>query len=97
MNATRENPSDPSAHYGLGNALALLKHYDEALQQFTLAVQLAPNYVDAHYNRAVCLATLGRVQEALQEYQEVLRIDPNYEQARSAIEILHGAIPPPTL
>jgi len=97
LNATRENPSDPSAHYGLGNALALLKHYDEALQQFTLAVQLAPNYVDAHYNRAVCLATLGRVQEALQEYQEVLRIDPNYEQARSAIEILHGAIPPPTL
>lgn len=58
------------AHNLLGLAHAMVGQRAEALEQFDVALQLNPRYVDAQLNRAVTLSDLGRVDEATAAFAE---------------------------
>jgi len=58
------NPTDASAHYGLGRVAAAQGRQDEALKHFYQAVGLAPEYADAHRAAAEILNATGRQAEA---------------------------------
>jgi tetratricopeptide (TPR) repeat protein len=72
----------------LGAALEKLGKSDEALEQFSQAVQINGNYPEAHCNLARMLAQLGRRDEAVGHLREALRLKPGYEEARKRLREL---------
>jgi Flp pilus assembly protein TadD len=67
--------------FHLGVALQAQDHVEEAVAQFTEAVQLAPDRADIHNDLGFALALLGRFDEAIPHFTEATRLAPNYVQA----------------
>lgn len=51
--ATRLDPTDPSAQNGLGNALAEMGDLDAAIAAYSRAIELQPSYASAHHDLAI--------------------------------------------
>ena len=52
-----------------------------AIEAFSQAIELDPNYVEAYYNRGTVRYILGDNKGAIADFNEVLRINPNLFQA----------------
>jgi protein O-mannosyl-transferase len=65
------------AHVNLGVALDVQGRFDEALEQYHAAEQLAPELYHIHNNIANILDKLGRPAEAVVEYREAVRRQPD--------------------
>lgn len=73
--------ANPSAHSGLGMALADQGKLPEAIQEYEEAIRLKPDLPVAHYNLGVALASQGKLDEAIQHYQRAIQIRPDYPEA----------------
>jgi tetratricopeptide (TPR) repeat protein len=49
-----------------------------AVEQFTEAIRLDPEYADAYNNRGDAYDKLGEYQLAIEDYDDVIRLDPQY-------------------
>lgn len=74
--STRDPRQTAALNFNLGMSLKLQRRYDEALQQFDKARELAPDMVLAEYNRGDALQYLGRLEEAVEAYQNTLARNP---------------------
>ena len=86
-------PDYADALYNRGNALKLLKRYEESLASYDRAVALQPNHADAHNNRGQVLRELGRYNEALASYDRALALRPHHVMAHcnaAALRLLTG-------
>ncbi|MFB3893842.1 MAG: hypothetical protein ACE15C_17660 [Phycisphaerae bacterium] len=80
--AVAADPKSATAHYELGNILALLDEFEKGLPEFRRAVELGNWRPEcAHAGVAYCLQRLGRLEEAKEAVAECLRIKPDYEYA----------------
>lgn len=52
------------------------KHYD-AIDSYSKAIDLVPNFFEAIDNRAFCKMDLGQWAEAIEDFQESLEVNPN--------------------
>jgi tetratricopeptide (TPR) repeat protein len=59
-----------------GNTYKNLGRYDEALADYTRAIERDPAYALAYNNRGVTYADLGRSEEALADYTRAIELDP---------------------
>lgn len=64
-------------HMNQGNALLGENRTEEALAQYRLAAQMAPNIPELPFWHAVALADVGRLDEALPIFRDVFARDPN--------------------
>jgi tetratricopeptide (TPR) repeat protein len=71
------------AHYSLGNTLLRKGRTSEAIDQFTKALQIDPNYAEAHNNLGYALLVTGRASAAIEQCEEALRIDPSHSLAHN--------------
>jgi len=55
--------------------LQQLGRYQEAIQQYMMAIQQKPNYGLAHYNLALTFLAVNNRNGALQQYRILQRID----------------------
>ncbi len=55
--------------------------YDEAVQDFTKAIKLNPDYVDAYFNRGIAYEQLGSTDKAIKDYGKVIKIKPGMNEA----------------
>ncbi len=76
----------------LGGALERIGRPDEALEQFSEALQINGNYPEAHCNLARMLTQRGRRDEAVAHLREALRLRPGYEEARKQLSELGIAV-----
>lgn len=60
-----------------GEELALLKRYDEAIADFSKAIDAQPNIDFTYINRAATYYYLGRHQEALRDYDRAISLKSN--------------------
>lgn len=65
------------AHHENANKLYHAQDLDGAINGYTQAIQLYPDYAQAYNNRGVTRASKGDLNGAIADYAETLRINPN--------------------
>lgn len=63
---------------------------DEAIDMFTDAISVTPDYMDTHNKLGVALARRGYIDEAIQEFREELRIHPDNMDAEKNMKLALG-------
>ena len=71
-------PNNYMAHYNLGNLYAKENRTNEAIANFTAAVEEEPNYADAHNNLGGIFLDEKRYDEAIQHYRTAARVNAGY-------------------
>src|SRR5204862_481917 len=86
--ALRIDPALAQAHNGLGAALAMEGHDDQAMAEYTEALWLKPDLATAHLNVAVLLIKKGDVAQARRHLETAHNCAPDF---RNASLILFGS------
>jgi tetratricopeptide (TPR) repeat protein len=73
--AAERNPQDAQARYLFGAELAQSGHYERAVTEMKVAVQLQPTLDTAHLQLGLLLLTLARPSEAIAAWQPLDRLD----------------------
>jgi tetratricopeptide (TPR) repeat protein len=68
---------DAAAHFDSGMAFLERQEYDKAINEFTEAIRLDPNYIPAYVSRGNAYGIQGAVDKAINEFTEAIRLDPN--------------------
>jgi hypothetical protein len=71
------------AHDNLGSALFTDGRIDEAIDHYTEALRINPDYLESHNNLGAALFRKGRIDEAINYYMGALRIKPDLEEAHN--------------
>lgn len=77
--ASEYNPEDMWPHNNAGIVLKLMKRYDEAIEEYKIAIELMVQGWShlPHSNLADCYEILGRYDEAISFYNEILKHKPD--------------------
>ena len=67
----------------IGNAKAMLEQYQEAIEDYTKALDINPKDAKAFNNRGMAKAKLERTKDAIEDFNEALDIEGNYAEALS--------------
>jgi tetratricopeptide (TPR) repeat protein len=83
-----------SSHCDYGIALAGQGNVDEAIRQFKIALDIAPQSASAvaHYNLGVTYAGLKKFDLAKTEYEKAILADPNSAESHNNLGILLGQL-----
>lgn len=88
-----EIPVEPMAKAGrlycLGNALYVLKRYDEAISAYEESLQIHPQFAECWKNLGSAYHDRGDQAEARRAYEEVLKIEPRKFEALYSLATLH--------
>jgi tetratricopeptide (TPR) repeat protein len=68
---------DADAHFDRGMAFLERREYDKAINEFSEAIRLDPNYVHAYVSRGNAYGIHGAVDKAIDDFTEAIRLDPN--------------------
>jgi len=82
-------PDSAVARSKLGVALAQQGRLDEAIAEFSKALQLQPTYAPAYSNLGNAYRAKGMLPEAVAAYERALAIDPDYAIAHQNLGILY--------
>jgi tetratricopeptide (TPR) repeat protein len=86
----RHHPNSAIAHYNKGYIhLGLMSEPERAVDSFTEAIRLNPEYFQAYNNRGVALEELGRLDQAESDYKKALELMPNFGPAIEGLNRLH--------
>ncbi|HET9106550.1 MAG TPA: tetratricopeptide repeat protein, partial [Steroidobacteraceae bacterium] len=72
--AIRLSPGQARAHRQLGNALRMLRRFDESLPCFERSIALEPQSGETHTDRGLSLVGLKRLTEALASFDQALSL-----------------------
>lgn len=72
-----KSPQNYRAYYNLGNAFRDENRLDEAIQSYSKALTVKPNFAFAHDNMGVVLLRKGMVDDAIQHFYEALEKRPH--------------------
>ena len=72
-----KNLSEAKRHYNAGVELEGRGALQEAIEEYTLAIELT-EFAQAHNNRGAVYAKLGQPERAIQDYDEAIRLNPQY-------------------
>ena len=75
--AIEVDPGSAEAHAARGLAVSLSHRFDEAREEFEIAIGLDPNHFDAHYLYARNLIGQGKEQEAAEKFRRAAEINPD--------------------
>jgi Flp pilus assembly protein TadD len=69
-------PGKARPRNNLGAALMRSGNLTEAVEQFKIALEIKPDYVDAHYNLGYALSRQGNLDAGIHQFGKTLRLDP---------------------
>jgi len=88
------DPNNPQQYISLGGIYYQLGQWDNAQNQFQIAIALKPDYANSHYNLGHALEQKADLQNALVQYQIVRRLVANdktsLDQIDKEIAVLQG-------
>ncbi|MFV7233961.1 tetratricopeptide repeat protein [Flavobacterium sp. ZB4R12] len=74
-------PAHASTYYSRGNAKFHLQDYQSAIEDYTKAIEVDPNYGEAYYRRGFVMHSLKHYLGAITDYSKAIEIYPNYASA----------------
>lgn len=77
--ATRGATDPESLLYQEGEAAYAAGNYQKAIENFSEAVRLRPNWAEAHYALALSLTEMEKLKAAIEEFKLVLKLKDKYE------------------
>jgi tetratricopeptide (TPR) repeat protein len=84
-----ENKNCDNCYYNIGAIyLEIKKDPKKALEQFTKAIEVNPNYVEAYFARGYTYTKLKDKESAKADYNMCLKIQPNYDAATTELNNL---------
>ncbi len=89
--ALRLNPNQSNAYLGLGELLEKQNQLDEAIRNYSKAVDLRPTDTGFMF-LGHALESAGRRTEALAAYQAALKLSPEMPEAQRAVDALSGKL-----
>lgn len=69
-------------HYNMAQVYSALGAYEEAVAQYTAALEMDPFYSEYHNERGAVLMRMGRMDEALADLQRAGELSPPYPEVR---------------
>jgi tetratricopeptide (TPR) repeat protein len=84
-------PNNFMAHYNLGNVYSRQMRTNDAIAQYTAALEGEPNYADAHNNLGGIYLDEKKYDEALEQYRAAIRTNPDYPHYLSLANALADA------
>ena len=78
IKASATDESLAKEYYELGEKLRNAKKYSEAIDEFSKAIKLKPNYADAYHVRGIAYAQLGKYDDAIRDYNKAIQINPKF-------------------
>lgn len=79
----QKSPGKARPHINLGYALYLRKAYDEAIQEYFIALSIKPDLPLIYNGLGLCFLKKNDFKQAEQSFDEALRIDPSYADAKT--------------
>ncbi len=76
LDETKTNPAQSKIHYDLALELAQYSLYQNALEEFDLAIKFDPKNINAYRKKGVVLFGLKQYVEAEKLFKKVLSLDP---------------------
>lgn len=68
-------------HFDNGVTFAEQGRFDEAISEFTKALETDPRWAMAYYNRGLCYFNTGQYDLAIADYSKAIKLDPNFVEA----------------
>lgn len=65
-------------YFQRGNAYFKLENYDRAIQDYTRAIAVFPEYIEAYFNRAAAYKNTRNYHQAIEDYSRIIEIAPNF-------------------
>ena len=78
---------NPTTHLVRGMYLARQGHYAEAVQSFSIALQLKPEFPEARSELGAARIHQGKLDEAISQLQEAIRLKPNDADAHNNLGV----------
>ncbi len=75
-------------HFKSGLAKRQKVDYVGAIEDYTKAIELKPDYASAYNNRGVAYEKVGKFKQAIENYRKSLAIDPNYSTPKNNLNNL---------
>lgn len=72
---------DYVSYYYRGMSHLAIGNYNEAQNDFSLAIALKPDYADAYNGRALAFGYLKNVSAAMLDFKKAIELDPNFAEA----------------
>jgi tetratricopeptide (TPR) repeat protein len=85
-------PGSARAHWKYGFALHKAERFDEAIEQYQIALRLNPREKEVHYTMGQVLAAQSRFDDARTELEEALRAEPRNGDIRCEYGHVLGAL-----
>ncbi len=73
--------NDAKAYFNGGNAYLVKGQYDQAISDYTKALEINPRYALAYYNRGIAYKNKAQYDQAISDYTKALEINPRLAQA----------------
>jgi tetratricopeptide (TPR) repeat protein len=86
--AAAKSPNRLRPRVNLANSLRMLGRLDEAIEQYHVALAIAPHSYTAHSGLGLVLVDQGRLEEARQQYEAALSAKPDYAGAHLNLALL---------
>jgi SpoVK/Ycf46/Vps4 family AAA+-type ATPase len=67
---------DATAYYEKGNEYYEQGDYDKAIENYSMAIILNPNFLECYFNRALCYYNKKNYDKAIEDYTRAAEIDP---------------------
>ncbi|MCK4985804.1 MAG: tetratricopeptide repeat protein, partial [Desulfobacterales bacterium] len=80
-NTVEKSPDNPIVHGGLGLAYQERGFLDEAIREYTTAIELGPNMDKNHYNLGRAYEEKGLFENAIDAYKKAVELNPEYTDA----------------
>ena len=90
--ATKNDPTNAIAWYGLGSCLDQLGRYDDAIAAYKQAISIDPDDAYAHYGLGYAYGELGRNDDAIAAYKQAIRIDPDLAPAHYNLGVAYSKL-----
>jgi Flp pilus assembly protein TadD len=88
----KKSPQSARAHNNLGNWYKSQGRLDDAIHEYTRALELDPSYFGAYTNLGLTYDQKGRMEEAVRCYARALTINPHDAQAYNNLGIAYGKL-----